>query len=235
MQMQGFDLNKSNPCLFSKSLHTILRITYQLLYHAFAWSYDMVAATVSFGKWNDWVREVLPLIAGYKVLEVGFGPGHLQVELIRRGYQVYGLDESKQMVRLATRRIKKQGQHVNLTRGLAQCMPFPERFDTIVATFPSEYVFDPKTIKEFYRVLLPGGALIVLLSAMPPRGSLLNKILRRASDLIFLERPNPLENKLEKIIQDYRNEGLILKKVYLERKAYSLILFVGEKSTPYPQ
>jgi len=231
--MQGFDLIESNPCLFYIALRTILRITYHLLYHSFAWSYDLVAATVSIGKWNDWVREVLPWMAGKKVLEVGFGPGHLQVELTRRGFQVYGLDESEQMVRQAARRIKKQGQKANLTRGLSQGMPFPEHFDTIVATFPSEYIFDPNTIKEFHRVLLPGGVLIILLSAMPPHGSVFAKILRRASDLFFREQPNPLENRLEKIIQDYRKEGLILKKVYLERKAYSLILFVGEKLIDY--
>lgn len=216
--------------MFSKSLHTILRIIYQLLYHSFAWSYDLVAASVSFGKWNDWVKEVLPLISGKKVLEIGFGPGHLQVELMQRGYQVCGLDESKQMVRQAARRIKNQCQRANLARGLAQCMPFPETFETIVATFPSDYIFDPNTIKDIYRVLSPGGMVIVLLSAMPPRGSMLSKLLRKASDFIFLERPNPLENRLEKTIQDYQNEGLIIRKLYLERKAYTLILLIGEKS-----
>lgn len=235
MQTQGFDLNKSNPCLFSKSLHTILRIIYQLLYHSFAWSYDLVAATVSLGKWNDWVKEVIPLIAGNKVLEIGFGPGHLQVEMIRRGFQVYGLDESEQMVRQAARRIKKQGQTVDLTRGLAQCMPFTKYFETIVATFPSEYVFDPRTIKEINRVLVPDGKLIILLSVMPPHGSVLNKILIRASELFFLERPNPLENRLEQITQEYQKEGLAIKKVSLERKAYRVILLIGEKPTPQMQ
>ena len=235
MQTQGFDLNKSNPCLFSKSLHTILRFVYQLLYHSFAWSYDLVAATVSFGKWNDWVKEVLPLIAGSKVLEIGFGPGHLQVELIQRGFQVYGLDESEQMVRQAARRIKNQQQTANLARGLAQCMPFPEYFETIVATFPSEYIFDPKTIKEINRALVPGGLLIVLLSVMPPHGSVLNKILQRVSGLFFRDRPSPLESRLEKIIQDYQNEGLSIKKVSMERIAYTLILLIGEKSIPKKQ
>ena len=230
MQTQGFDLNKSNPCLFSKSLHTILRIIYQLLYHSFAWSYDLVAASVSFGKWNNWVKEVLPLISGKKVLEIGFGPGHLQVELIQRGFQVFGLDESEQMVRQAARRIKNQQQTANLTRGLAQCMPFPEYFETIVATFPSDYIFDPKTIKEINQVLSPDGVLIILLSVMPPQGSVLDGIFRRASDFIFQERQNPLENRLEKIIQEYQNEGLTIQKVSLERKAYSLILLIGKKS-----
>lgn len=217
--------------LFFKPLRTLLHTLYQLLYHPLAWSYDLVAATVSLGKWNDWVREVLPLIAGNKVLEVGFGPGHLQVELIRRGYQVIGLDESEQMVRQAARRIKNLHLTSNLARGLAQCIPFPEYFETIVATFPSEYIFDPKTIKEIHRVLSPGGELIVLLSVMPPSGSVINRILRRASDFSFQERPNPLENRLEQIIQDYQKEGVSIKKVSLERKAYSLILLIGKKST----
>lgn len=217
--------------LFSKTLLTLLHTLYQLLYHPLAWSYDLVAATVSFGKWNDWVREVLPLIAGNKVLEVGFGPGHLQVELIRRGYQVYGLDESEQMVRQAARRIKNQQQTANLARGLAQCMPFPEYFETIVATFPSEFIFDPKTIQEINRVLLPGGSLIILLTAMPPHGSVSAKILHRASELFFRKQPNPLENRLEHIIQDYENEGPTMKKVSLERRTHSLILLVGEKAT----
>jgi len=234
MQTQGFDLDKSNPCLFSQSLHTILRIIYQLLYHSLAWSYDLAAATVSFGKWNDWVKEVLPLISGNRVLEIGFGPGHLQVELIQRGFQVCGLDESEQMVRQAARRIKNQ-QKANLVRGLAQSMPFPEYFETIVATFPSEYIFDPRTIKEINRVLIPGGALIVLLSVMPPQESLLNKILHRASDFFFQERHNPLENRLEQIIHNYDNEGLSIRKQSFERKAYSLILLKGEKSTPTKQ
>ena len=229
MQTQGFDLFKSNPCLFFKSLHTFLRILSQLLYHSFAWSYDLVAASVSFGKWNDWVKEVLPLISGKKVLEIGFGPGHLQVELIQRGFQVFGLDESEQMVRQAARRIKNQRQTANLARGLAQYMPFPEYFETIVATFPSDYIFDPKTIKEINQVLSPGGVLIILLSVMPAQGSVLDGIFRRASDFIFQERQNPLENRLEQIIQEYQNEGLAIQKVSLERKAYSLILLIGKK------
>jgi ubiquinone/menaquinone biosynthesis C-methylase UbiE len=231
MQTQGFDLDKSNPCLFSKALYTFIHCIYHLLYHSFAWSYDLVAAVVSSGKWNDWVKEVLPLIDGTKVLEIGFGPGHLQVELHRRALNPFGLDESEQMVRQATRRMKKQQQTANLARGLAQGMPFPEYFETIVATFPSEYIFDPGTIKEIHRVLVPGGALIVLLSAMPPRGSVLNRILSTASSWLFRERPNPLEDRLAKIIQNYQNEGLTMKKVLLERKAYTLILLTGEKPT----
>ena len=61
-------------------MQTLLRIFFQLLYHPFAWAYDLVAGLVSLGRWKSWVLCGLPLLAG-RVLEIGFGPGHLQAAL----------------------------------------------------------------------------------------------------------------------------------------------------------
>jgi SAM-dependent methyltransferase len=35
----------------------------------------------------------------------------------------------------------------------------------VVATFPSEYIADPRTLPEIYRVLVPGGEAVILLLA----------------------------------------------------------------------
>ena len=35
-------------------------------------------------------------------------------------------------------------------------------FDTVISTFPSEYIYDPDTIAEVVRVLRPGGRFIVV-------------------------------------------------------------------------
>jgi hypothetical protein len=57
---------------------------------------------------------------------------------------------------------------VNLTRGIAQALPFPnEAFDTIVATFPTEYIMEPATLAEVKRCLINGGRLVVLPVALP--------------------------------------------------------------------
>ena len=56
----------------------ILRTFFKLLYHQFSWTYDWVASIVSLGEWQNWVSSVLPYIIGPNVLEIGFGPGHLQ-------------------------------------------------------------------------------------------------------------------------------------------------------------
>ncbi|WKZ38992.1 MAG: methyltransferase domain-containing protein [Anaerolineales bacterium] len=146
-------------------IQRFMRFFFNLLYHPFAFTYDLVAWVVSFGRWNDWVFSIVPFIKGTRILELGHGPGHLQRLLLSRGLFAAALDESKQMGRLAKYRI---GDSANLTRGLAQSLPYAdETFESVVATFPSEYIFDPRTLSEVRRVLRSSGRLIVLPVALP--------------------------------------------------------------------
>lgn len=140
----------------------LLRPIYYLLYHQFAWTYDFVAAVVSLGRWQDWVQAALPYVSG-RVLELGFGPGHLQISLNEKKLPAFGLDESRQMAHQACRRLRKQGAISRLSCGYAQQLPFAAGvFDSVVATFPAEYIFDPQTLKEISRVLVPAGRLVIL-------------------------------------------------------------------------
>lgn len=151
-------------------MRRFMRFFFNLLYHPFAFTYDLVAWVVSFGKWKNWVYSVLPLIEGADILELGHGPGHLQRLLLERGLSPVAIDESTQMGQLAKRRLGNNGK---LTRGITQALPYPnETFDTIVSTFPSEYIFDPQTLSEVKRVLRNRGRLIVLPAAFPTNGFL---------------------------------------------------------------
>jgi ubiquinone/menaquinone biosynthesis C-methylase UbiE len=140
-----------------------LRAFFDLLYHQIAWVYDLVAFVVSLGYWKSWVYSVIPQIQGGKILEIGHGPGHLQVAFAARGYPVFGLDESAQMGNIAHRRLRNSSYSPRLARGYAQNIPFPKDcFQHVVSTFPSEYILDPNTIAELHRVLIPGGSLVIL-------------------------------------------------------------------------
>lgn len=67
---------------------------------------------------------------------------------------------------------------INLTRGLAQRLPFRNQsFDTIVATFPAEYIFDPDTLAEAQRILAPGGRLVILPGAIITGRGLLERLM----------------------------------------------------------
>ncbi len=149
------------------ALHRFLRFFFWHFYHGFAWTYDSVAAIVSIGRWNDWVKVALPYASG-RVLEIGHGPGHLQASLRESNHDgVFGLDESAQMGRLALARLRRTGfATVDLTRGLAQSLPFAAAtFDTVVSTFPSEYIFEEPTLQEVRRVLTRQGRFVVIPAA----------------------------------------------------------------------
>jgi len=140
-----------------------LRCFFYHFYHSFAWTYDAVAALVSIGRWRDWGRASLPYLLGPRLLEIGFGPGHMLVELKRHSFQVYGLDESRQMNSMARARLQRNSYSPDLARGRSQSLPFPtSTFDSVLACFPSEYLFNPQTLAEIRRILKPAGRLVVI-------------------------------------------------------------------------
>ena len=128
-------------------MKTLLRLFFKLLYHQFAFAYDLVAATVSVGQWKNWVSSILPFITGTRILEIGHGPGHLQRLLLSRGLVAVAIDESAPMGLLAKRNTAGK---VTLARALAQGLPFADAsFDTVIATFPAEYINDPLTLATY--------------------------------------------------------------------------------------
>jgi ubiquinone/menaquinone biosynthesis C-methylase UbiE len=138
-----------------------VRWAFHHFYREFAWSYDGVAWLVSGGLWRRWTLAALPALQG-RVLELGFGTGHAQLALAARP-AVAGLDASPQMAAIAGGRLRRAGFQPRLARGAAQALPFPGgAFDTVLATFPAEYILDPATHAEIRRVLAPGGRLVVV-------------------------------------------------------------------------
>lgn len=141
----------------------LLQFFFHLLYHQLAWAYDLVAATVSLGQWRAWVFSILPDLPGERVLEIGHGPGHLLLALSLGGRSVFGMDASRQMGRIAYRRLADSRQTTNLITAIAQALPYKSAvFHQVACTFPSNYIADQRALAEIYRVLPPGGFLVVV-------------------------------------------------------------------------
>ncbi|MGC8856097.1 MAG: class I SAM-dependent methyltransferase [Anaerolineae bacterium] len=171
---------------------TLLRVFFYHLYHTFAWAYDVVAALVSLGQWNEWIEDVRPFLSGSRLLELGHGPGHLQRSLRDLGWAAVGIDESAPMGRLARRRLLAAGKEPAMVRALAQALPFPSAaFDTVVATFPTEYILDERTARESLRVLKPDGRLVILLNVFFAGHSMSHRFLRRLYRFTRQTAPTP--------------------------------------------
>ena len=149
--------------LLSRLLTWGLSVFFYLLYNPMAWTYDWVAAIVSVGRWKTWVLSVMPDLPGSYILEIGHGPGHLQISLSQKQRAAFGIDRSRQMGRIAQRRLHALGLDCSLVNGMAQYLPYRSRsFNQVVATFPAPFIIEKRTLEEIYRVLIPGGTLIII-------------------------------------------------------------------------
>jgi ubiquinone/menaquinone biosynthesis C-methylase UbiE len=201
-------------------MRQFMRFFFQLLYHPFAFTYDLVAWVVSFGKWKDWVLSIFPRLEGTRILELGHGPGHLQRFLRDQGLAPAAIDESTQMGRLARRRL---GATHKLARSLAQALPYAaDSFDTVVATFPSEYIFDRQTLSEVKRVLSKSGRLIVLPAAFPS-----NRFLKWLYQVTG-ESPARLDEVMkERMMRPFVLAGFAVEVEIVELKSSRLVILVA--------
>ena len=219
------------PDLLTKILTRVLRLFFRLLYHEFSWSYDWVAWVVSIGRWKDWVLSTLPYLTGPEVLEVGHGPGHLQAALLRNGVHAFGLDESPQMGLRAYQRLRRQGLSCCLVNGYAQSMPFPaQAFSQVVATFPSEYIFDEDVAAEIYRVLMPGGAAVILPSAIITGSSLFDRL----AALLFrltAQAPSQLDKAfISQLTAPFHQQGFEVEAITPSISSSRLLILLARKS-----
>jgi ubiquinone/menaquinone biosynthesis C-methylase UbiE len=144
-------------------MHAFLRLFFQHLYTTLAWSYDFVAYVTSAGQWQTWQEAAIECLPPGRVLEIGFGTGHLLTSLSEKGYAIVGIDPSKEMARIASGRFEKLALFARLVQAKAQALPFKNNeFHSILSTFPSEYIYDPFTIQEAWRVLKPEGVFVII-------------------------------------------------------------------------
>jgi SAM-dependent methyltransferase len=109
--------------------------------------------------------EVLALPAGARVLDCPCGQGRHAHLLAEAGFDVDGLDYSREL--LARARSRGTGARLRYTRGDMRRLParWSRRFDAVVNLFTSFGFFvepadDATVVAEFARVLRPGGMLV---------------------------------------------------------------------------
>ena len=130
-------------------------------------TYDRMGAVLSLGQDPLWRRFLVSrLPPGGHVLDVATGTGLVAAELLRRGFRVTGLDQSREMLATANRRFDGR---VELVEASAESLPFPDRtFEHLTFTYLLRYVDDPgATLAELVRVVKPGGLVASLEFGVP--------------------------------------------------------------------
>jgi ubiquinone/menaquinone biosynthesis C-methylase UbiE len=112
-------------------------------------------------------KEIFTQVLGkdsLNLLDVGTGPGIVAFLLAELGHCVTGVDFSEEMLSNARRNNKALGLNVDFRKGDAENLPFAdEAFDAVVSRYVLWTVPDPKkAIREWKRVLKPGGMVIII-------------------------------------------------------------------------
>jgi SAM-dependent methyltransferase len=104
---------------------------------------------------------LLPKVKGKRVFDAGCGPGKYAEILTQRGAQIYGIDISPKMVRLARKRVGNKA--LFRVADLTQPLSFLDdaSFDIVICPLVMDYIKNQKpVVKEFYRILRSSGTLV---------------------------------------------------------------------------
>ncbi len=145
------------------------------MFAAIARSYDLNNRVHSLGRDQAWRREAVKAASvqpGDEVLDCACGTGDLTLAFAKTpAKSVIGLDFTAEMLERARQKTDRAdtpgrvpGPMVRYLQGDAQNLPFEDRsFDVLSIAFGIRNVQDPaRALREFHRVLRPGGRLVVL-------------------------------------------------------------------------
>ena len=141
-------------------------------------TYDSLVGLLSLGqeqKLRQATLELAGLQPGEKILEVGCGTGTLSLKARAKAgqqTQVTGIDIAPDMIETARRKAAKAGLDVNFQVGRIEEIPFPDcQFDLVLSSLMMHHVpgedAKQKGMKEVFRVLKPGGRLLIVDVAPP--------------------------------------------------------------------
>jgi len=146
------------------------RVGREAQYEAFAAEFSDHAQDGFFNAYLDRPAclELLGDVAGLRVLDAACGPGLYAEELVRRGAQVAGFDQSPTMVKLGQDRVPQADLRVHDV-GDPLAWLADDSMDVVLFALALEYVDDRvAALREMHRVLRPWGALV--LSRLHPTG-----------------------------------------------------------------
>lgn len=103
--------------------------------------------------------------AGRRILDLGCGPGEVSIRCARLGAEVFGIDVSKDALRLSASRARRAGVEISLFEFDGEGVPFRDSsFDSVVLADVVEHVEDEtldRLLAECSRLLVPGGRLVI--------------------------------------------------------------------------
>lgn len=199
--------------------------------------YDFLNRFLSMGIDQGWRKKAIRRLTSIKphsILDVATGTGDFAImtyKMLKPG-KITGIDISKGMLEVGREKVAKEklSAHIEMIEGDSENLPFKDNsFDAVTVSFGVRNFQNlEKGIAEMYRILRPGGKLVILEFSRPknPVFKLLYKI--------YMQVVTPNVGKMiskSKTAYQYLNDSIM---VFPERKDFVTVMdSVGFTGTSY--
>lgn len=147
------------------------------VFHSVAGKYDLMNDLLSFGIHRIWKRFTIDCSGvrkGHKVLDLAGGTGDFSAKFSRivgKSGQVILADINSSMLNVGREKLRNLGvvSNIDYVQANAEALPFADNsFDCVIISFGLRNVTDKeKALRSMFRVLKPGGRLLVLEFSKP--------------------------------------------------------------------
>jgi ubiquinone/menaquinone biosynthesis C-methylase UbiE len=146
--------------------------------------YDLVTNLMTLGQASRLRRVTVDqalVEPGDSVLDVGCGTGEVTLLAKKRAGNgdVYGIDPAPEMIAVARKKAARQGLDIDFRVGVIEALPFPDSsIDVVTSSLMMHHLpghLKERGLAEIYRVLKPGGRLLIA-DFMRPTGAFLNHV-----------------------------------------------------------
>ena len=137
------------------------------MYQDFAEIYDRLMDNVDYDSWADYYVRLLSIygVREGKICECACGTGSMTIPLYRAGFQMTGVDLSREMLWQAAQKARKQGIAIPFVQQDMKALNLHRPMDAVIATCDGvNYLRSEEDLKSFLRAarraIRPGGALV---------------------------------------------------------------------------
>ena len=139
------------------------------VFNSVATNYDLMNNLMSMGLHHVWKKiliETTTLKAKSKILDIAAGTADLSIEFLKKnkGFEVFHTDINLSMLKEGKKKLINKGKITPSILCDAEALPFPNNFfDCVTIGFGLRNMTNKEqALKEIYRVLSPGGKLVIL-------------------------------------------------------------------------
>lgn len=136
------------------------------MYGGFAGVYDRLMDDFDYARWADYYLELIARAGAEAahICDCGCGTGSMSIALAKRGARITGVDDSVEMLEVASRKARAQAQKITFVKQDMCALTLARGVDAVIAACDGvNYLLSRERVRAFftsaYRALKPGGCI----------------------------------------------------------------------------